>query len=83
MELSEHGSLESYLRNKLYLDYSKMQQSEQFPSDLDKLLKSLLGFCLDVISAMAYLESKNVTVKVPVKLFHNLVVKTQFFDASR
>ena len=61
MERSFVGSIESYLRKAELQDrYAIMKQSRQFAVELDALLETLKGFCLDIASAMEFLESKKV-----------------------
>ena len=60
MERSTGGSLESYLRKELRGKLSIMKQSRHFVPEVDELLKTLAQFCLDIASAMEFLEAKRV-----------------------
>ena len=64
MELSEGGSLESYLKKTLYFHYLTIPQSGQAALEMDNLLKILLRSCQNILSAMVHLESKNVSLTV-------------------
>ena len=69
MEKSEGGSLRSHLVNEMYEQINEMEQTEAGGEELDKLLQSLVRFCVDIASAMEYLEER----KVLNPIFHTIL----------
>ena len=60
MEKSVGGCLAKHLSGKLYKEFSDMKEMETYGEELDRLLRTLVHFCVDIASAMEYLEARRV-----------------------